>query len=36
MPAEEFLPSLTSAGAGLLLARAWLMVHLRRRRDPEE
>jgi hypothetical protein len=34
MPLEEILPSLTGAAAGLLLARAWLTLHLRRRRDP--
>jgi hypothetical protein len=27
---EEFLPSAAGAGAGLLVARAWLAVHLRR------
>ena len=35
MPVEELLPSLAGAGAGLLLARAWLMLRLRRRQDPE-
>ncbi len=34
VPLEEVLPSLTGAGAGLLLARARLMLHLRRRREP--
>jgi hypothetical protein len=29
------LPVVPSAGAGLLLARAWLMMRLRRRREPE-
>ena len=29
VPLEELLPSVT--GAGLLLARGWLMLHLRRR-----
>ena len=33
MPVEEILPSVAGAGGGLLLARAWLAVHLRRRRD---
>lgn len=33
MPLEELLPSLAGAGTGLVLARAWLAVHLRRR-DP--
>jgi hypothetical protein len=36
VPVEEMLPSLTGAGAALLLARAWLMLHLRRLREPEE
>jgi hypothetical protein len=31
LPLEEILPSLTGAGAGLLLARTWLMLHLRGR-----
>jgi hypothetical protein len=30
VPLEETLPSV----GGLLLARVWLMVHLRRRRGP--
>jgi hypothetical protein len=34
VPLEEILPSATGAGAGLLLARAWVMMHLRRRREP--
>jgi hypothetical protein len=34
VPVEEILPSATGAAAGLLLARAWLMVHVRRRREP--
>jgi hypothetical protein len=32
MPLEELLPSAGGAGAGLLLARGWLVMHLRRRR----
>jgi hypothetical protein len=36
VPVEEFLPSAAGAGAGLLVARAWLVLHLRRRREPEE
>jgi hypothetical protein len=37
MPLEETLPSvLTSAGAGLLLARGWLSGQLRRRREPRK
>jgi hypothetical protein len=31
VPLEEALPSLGGAGASLLLARAWLSFHLRRR-----
>jgi hypothetical protein len=34
VPVEEVVPSLAGAGATLLLARAWLIVHLRRRREP--
>lgn len=34
VPLEEMLPSITGAGAGLLLARAWLSLHLRRRPEP--
>jgi len=30
LPLEELLPSLAGAGAGLLAARAWLAVQLRR------
>jgi hypothetical protein len=34
VPLEEFLPVVPSAGAGLLLARVWLISRLRRgRRD---
>ena len=34
MPLEELLPSVTGASAGLLVARAWIMLRLRRRREP--
>jgi hypothetical protein len=34
VPLEEMLPSVGGIGAGLLLARLWLMLHLRRRREP--
>ena len=34
VPLEEILPSASGAGAGLLVARAWIMLRLRRRRDP--
>ena len=33
-PLEEILPSLTVAGTVLLGVRAWLMLRLRRRREP--
>ena len=35
VPLEELLPSVTGAGASLLLARAWLMLHLRRQREDD-
>jgi hypothetical protein len=35
VPLEEILPSVTGAGAGLMLARAWIIVHLRRGREHE-
>ena len=35
IPMEELLPSLSGAGAGLLHARAWVALHLRRRRERE-
>ena len=34
VPVEELLPTLAGAGAGLLVARAWMMLRLRRRREP--
>ena len=33
VPVEEMLPALTGAGGALLLVRAWVTLHLRRRRD---
>jgi hypothetical protein len=33
VPVEEVLPSAGGAGAALLLARAWMMLHLRRRQE---
>ncbi len=36
LPLEEFLPVLPGAGASLLLARAWLLAHVRRRRAARE
>jgi hypothetical protein len=32
VPVEELLVSVPSAGAGLMLAGAWIMLRLRRRR----
>jgi len=32
MPVEELLPALASTGGSLLVARAWLNLHLRRDR----
>ena len=34
VPVEELVPTLAGTGTGLLVARAWLTVRLRRRRDP--
>ena len=34
VPVEELVPTLVGTGSGLIVARAWLMLHLRRR--PEE
>ncbi len=33
MPVEEFLPWLAGPGTGLVVARAWISVRLRRERD---
>ena len=35
LPLEEIAPTITGAGAGLLLARAWLMLRVRRRDGPD-
>jgi hypothetical protein len=35
VPVEELLPSVPAAGAGLLMARAWVMIRVRRRREPQ-
>ena len=32
VPAEELVPALAGAGAGLLVVRGWMMLRLRRRR----
>ena len=34
VPMEEILPTLAATGAGLLVARGWLVLRLRRRREP--
>jgi hypothetical protein len=34
VPVEETLPALAGTGTASLLARVWLMLHLRRRREP--
>jgi hypothetical protein len=34
VPVEELVPSLAGGGAALLVARAWMMLHLRRHREP--
>jgi hypothetical protein len=34
VPAEELLPALTGAGAAVVVARGWIIVRLRRRREP--
>jgi hypothetical protein len=33
VPLEELVPALAGAGSELLAARAWIKVHVRRRRD---
>jgi hypothetical protein len=35
VPVEELLPSVSGAGAALLLARGWMAFHLRRNREPD-
>jgi hypothetical protein len=34
VPVEEILPTLAGTGTGLLVMRGWLMLRLRRRREP--
>jgi hypothetical protein len=34
VPIEEMLPVAGGAGGSLLLARAWIMLHFRRWREP--
>jgi hypothetical protein len=35
LPLEELLPSAGAAGGALLLARSWMSLRLRRRREPD-
>jgi hypothetical protein len=34
VPVEEMLPTMAGASTGLLVVRAWLLLRLRRRREP--
>jgi len=34
IPLEELLASVTGTGAGLLAARAWILLRVRRHREP--
>jgi hypothetical protein len=34
LPLEELLAVLTGSGSGLLAVRAWIMLRVRRRREP--
>jgi hypothetical protein len=34
VPVEELLPTLAGTGTGLLVVRGWLMLRVRRRREP--
>ena len=34
VPVEEMVPMLAGSGTGLLVARAWLVLRVRRRRKP--
>jgi hypothetical protein len=34
VPVEEILPALAGTSTGLLVVRGWLMLRLRRRREP--
>jgi hypothetical protein len=36
VPVEELLPTLAGTGTGLLVARGWVMLRLRRRREPQQ
>ena len=34
VPVEEFLPALAGAGTSLVVIRGWVMLRVRRRREP--
>ncbi|MEX2193894.1 MAG: hypothetical protein WD844_01290 [Thermoleophilaceae bacterium] len=34
VPLEELVPALAGTGTGLLAVRAWIMLRVRRRREP--
>ena len=34
LPLEELVPALAGTGTGLLAVRAWIMLRVRRRREP--
>jgi hypothetical protein len=34
LPLEELMPALGGAGTGLLAMRAWIILRVRRRREP--
>ena len=34
VPLEELVPALAGVGSGLLAVRAWIMLRVRRRREP--
>ena len=36
VPVEEVLPTLATAGAGVVLVRAWLGLHVRRGRKTQD
>jgi hypothetical protein len=36
IPLEESLPALAGTSTGLLVVRGWIMLRLRRRREPGE
>jgi hypothetical protein len=34
LPLEELVPALAATGTGLLAVRAWILLRVRRRREP--